>query len=100
MSIETAFGNFFKTESKASGRKLVAEEKVTLASGSDTTILAYVRATPPIRVFLASAGVNQPFGDMRRVKVLSLSEPNSFDVGVHVLLGIGGLLYWASQYLL
>ena len=43
----------------------------------------------PGKGFLASAGVNQPFGDMRRVNVLSLTDPNSFDVGVHVVFGIG-----------
>ncbi len=60
MPIEAAFGNFFKSEIKASGRRLVAEEKLAIANGSDTTVQAYVRASPPVKVTLSAAGVASP----------------------------------------
>ena len=43
------------------------------------------------RAFSPSADVDQPFGDVRRVHVLSLTQPNRFDVGVHVMFGIGDI---------
>jgi hypothetical protein len=57
MSIEGNLGNYFKSEVKASGRKLFAEEKISITGGSDTTILVYVKATPPLKVRLESEGV-------------------------------------------
>ena len=50
MSVEDTFGSFFKPEVKSSGRKLVAQEKVSLSSGSDTGVQAYVRVAPPSKV--------------------------------------------------
>ena len=53
MSVEANFGNLFKPELKSSGRKLLVQEKISLASHSDTGIQAYVRVAPPFRVTLA-----------------------------------------------
>jgi hypothetical protein len=55
--ISEAIANSFKSEIRASGLKLVREEKVTLSSGTDTTVQAYVRASPPVKVLLTSMGV-------------------------------------------
>ncbi len=50
MSIEDTFGSLFKPEVKSSGRKLVAQEKISLSTQSDTSIQAFVRVAPPFRV--------------------------------------------------
>jgi hypothetical protein len=60
MSIEESFGNYFKAEIKASGRKLVAEDKLSLSIGSDTSIQAFVQASPPVKVLFRSAGIGSP----------------------------------------
>jgi len=57
MSIEQRWGNFFKSEIQASGHKLFIQEKVSISSGSDTDIHAYVRAMPPLRVRLSSTDI-------------------------------------------
>jgi hypothetical protein len=59
MSLDERLGNFFKAEVKASGRRLLAEDKISITGGSDTTLLVYVRASPPLRVLLESEGVDQ-----------------------------------------
>lgn len=51
--IET-WANFFKPETQHSGAKLIAQEKVALAGGSDTSVDAYVRVAPPAKVRLSS----------------------------------------------
>jgi hypothetical protein len=56
-NIEEVWGNFFKSEIKSSGLKLFAQEKVSVPSGSDTLIQAYVKASPPIRVRLSSTDI-------------------------------------------
>ena len=58
MSIEDTFGNLFKPEVKSSGRKLFAQEKVSLSTKSDTAIQAYVRVAPPAKVSLASDDIS------------------------------------------
>ncbi len=50
MSTEDTFGNLFKPEVKSSGRKLFAQEKVSLGTQSDTAIQAYIRVSPPFKV--------------------------------------------------
>lgn len=60
MSIETSLGNFFKSETKSSGRKLYAEEKVSVSGGSDTSIQAYVRISPPVRVSFIAEDIGSP----------------------------------------
>jgi hypothetical protein len=60
MSIEEAWGNFFKAEIKASGFKLVAQEKISISSGTDTSIQAYVRVAPPFKVQLTATGIESP----------------------------------------
>jgi len=50
--------NFFKAEIRSSGAKLVAQEKVALAGGSDTAVDAYVRVSPPVKVRLSSADIS------------------------------------------
>ncbi len=60
MSLEESFGNYFKAEIKASGRKLVSEDKLSLSIGSDTTIQAFVQASPPVKVLFRSAGIGSP----------------------------------------
>jgi uncharacterized Zn finger protein len=57
MSVETNFGNLFKPEIKSSGRKLIAGEKVSLSSKSDTFIQAYIRVSPPFKVSFTSEAV-------------------------------------------
>lgn len=52
--IEETFGSLFKPEIKSSGRKLFIQEKVSLTSGSDTAVQAYVRIAPPAKVNLTS----------------------------------------------
>ena len=59
--IEEVWGNFFKSEIKSSGFKLFAQEKVSVPSGSDTLIQAYVKVSPPIRVRLSSADIESPW---------------------------------------
>jgi hypothetical protein len=58
MSIEETFGNYFKPEVKSSGRKLFAQEKVSLSARSETNIQAYVRVAPPFKVTFAAADVS------------------------------------------
>jgi uncharacterized Zn finger protein len=57
MSIEEKWGNFFKAEIKSSGLKLFTQEKVSLTSATDTTIHAFVKAAPPLKVVLSSEGI-------------------------------------------
>lgn len=57
MPIAEAVQNSFKSEVQASGRKLVAQEKVALSGGSDTGVQAYIQASPPVRVTLSSSGI-------------------------------------------
>jgi uncharacterized Zn finger protein len=57
MSIEEKWGNDFKSEIKTSGKKLFAQEKVQIGTGSDTAIQAYVRVAPPSRVKLSSEDI-------------------------------------------
>ncbi len=59
-SIEALFGNLFKPEVKSSGRKLIAQEKVSLSAQSDTDIQAYVRVAPPFKVTLTSENIASP----------------------------------------
>jgi hypothetical protein len=51
------FESFFKPEIQSSGNRLFAEDKVSVSSGSDTEIHAYVRASPPLKVHFSSAGI-------------------------------------------
>jgi hypothetical protein len=60
MSIDTVFGNFFKSEIQSSGRDLFAEGKVSIVTGSDTAIQAYVRVLPPAKVKLSTGSVGSP----------------------------------------
>lgn len=57
MSIDETFGNFFKPESKSSGRKLFSQDKVSIANGSDTSIEAFVRVAPPLKVRLSTEAI-------------------------------------------
>ena len=57
MSIEENFGSLFKPEIKSSGRKLVASDKVSISTHSDTGIQAYVRVSPPFRVTFSADDV-------------------------------------------
>ncbi len=57
MSVEEKFGHFFKAESRRSGEKFLAKSKVTLSSGSETTIQVYVKTSPVTTVLLTSAGI-------------------------------------------
>lgn len=50
MAVEEQFGDLFKSELRTSGRKLFVQEKVSISSGSETAIQAYVRVAPPARV--------------------------------------------------
>jgi hypothetical protein len=54
MAMEDTFGNSFKPEVRSSGRKLFSGDKVSISSGSDTAIQAYVRVAPPFKVTLSS----------------------------------------------
>jgi hypothetical protein len=58
MSIDDTLEGFFKPEVRASGAKLVAQEKVSVSSGSDTGIQAYVRVAPPVRVRLSAEDIS------------------------------------------
>lgn len=60
MEMTAVFETFFKPETRSSGAKLVAQEKVSLSSGSDTGVSAFVKATPPVRVALTSEGIGSP----------------------------------------
>lgn len=60
MSIDTIFGGFFKSEIQSSGHKLFSDEKVSIATGSDTAIQAYVRVSPPAKVKLSADSVGSP----------------------------------------
>lgn len=55
--MSTVWENFFKPETRSSGAKLVAQEKVSLAGGSDTAVDAYVRVSPPVKVRLSTANI-------------------------------------------
>ena len=44
--------HFFKPEVRASGRSLVTQAKVSIQQPSDTEVVAYIRATPPLKVVL------------------------------------------------
>ncbi len=57
MSIEETFGNFFKSDVQSSGSKLFSQEKISIASASDTGVHAYVRVAPPFKVQLASSDI-------------------------------------------
>jgi uncharacterized Zn finger protein len=57
MSIVLTLGCFFKSDAMAAGAKLHALDKVSIPSGSDTSINAYIRVSPPLRVQLASEGI-------------------------------------------
>jgi hypothetical protein len=57
MGLEERFGHFFKAETKSSGRKLFAGEKISISSHSDSGIHAYVRIAPPTKVTFASESV-------------------------------------------
>ena len=50
MNVEDQFSSLFKPELRSSGRKLFSQEKVSISSGSDSAIQAYVRVAPPARV--------------------------------------------------
>jgi hypothetical protein len=60
MSIEEAFGNLFKPEMKSSARKLLAQEKISLGSHSDSLVEVYVRVSPAFRVKLSAEGISSP----------------------------------------
>lgn len=55
--VEEVWGKFFKAEVRTSGAKLFAQEKVSLPSGSDTAIQAYVRVAPPSRVKFSATDI-------------------------------------------
>jgi len=57
MSIEETFGNLFKPEIKSSGRKLIAQAKISLSTQSDTAIQAYVMS-PPCKVTFSSEDIS------------------------------------------
>ena len=57
MSNEERFGNFFKSENKSSGIKLIQQNKVSVSTHSDTRIQAYIKATPPIQVKLYTEAI-------------------------------------------
>src|SRR5688500_6286388 len=57
IEVMTMLENFFKSEVRTSGSKLVAQEKISVPSGTDTDIHAYVRVAPPFRVVLSSKGI-------------------------------------------
>ena len=57
MAIDETWGNYFKSEVRTSGRKLAAQDKVSLAGASDTGIQAFVRVVPPFRVTLTAEDV-------------------------------------------
>ena len=58
MLIEIIFEKYFKPEIQSSGKKLFTEGKVNLSSKSDTTIDAFVRASPAVKVNLMTKGIN------------------------------------------
>jgi hypothetical protein len=58
MSVETTFGNLFKPEVRTSGRKLYAQDKISLSSHSDTAVTAYVRVAPPFKVTLTAQDIS------------------------------------------
>jgi SWIM zinc finger len=58
MSIENLFGNLFKPEVKSAGQKLIAQDKISLTSKSDTGIQAYARTTPAFKVSLVSPSIS------------------------------------------
>lgn len=57
MSIDEAWGSYFKPEVQSSGRKLFSQDKISISSGSDTGIQAFVKAAPPYKVQLSSAEI-------------------------------------------
>lgn len=58
VSIEDTWGNFFKSDVRTSGSRLFAQQKVSISSGSDTGIHAYVKVAPPSRVRLSSTDID------------------------------------------
>lgn len=58
MAVDEQFGNFFKSEVRTSGAKLFREEKVSISAGSDTSVQAYVRMSPPVKVVLTAEGID------------------------------------------
>ena len=60
MSIDEAWGLFFRAEVQASGQKLFAQEKISISSGSDTGIHAFVKLAPPFKVHFATADIASP----------------------------------------
>ncbi len=58
--MEDTFENLFKPEVRSAGRKLFAQEKVSISSGSDTSIQAYVRVAPPFKVVLTAEEIDSP----------------------------------------
>jgi len=47
----------FKPETQASGAKLLSQDKVSIPSGSDTFIQAYIRVAPAVQVRLSSTDI-------------------------------------------
>lgn len=58
MSVEKVWGNFFKSEIKVSGFKLVAQDKVSVSSATDSHVQAFVRAARHLKIQLSSTGVS------------------------------------------
>ena len=57
MSAERQWEAFFKSEVKTSGLKLYKQGKISIPGGSDTSIQAYVRVSPPLKVKLSSVDI-------------------------------------------
>lgn len=58
MSIENTFGNYFKTEIRSSGQKLVQQNKISIPNASDTEVHAYVKVAPPVLVHFSSEDIS------------------------------------------
>lgn len=58
--LEEKLGIFFKPEVKTSGLKLVEQDKISLSSYSDTTIQAYVRVSPSLKVIFLTSNIANP----------------------------------------
>jgi uncharacterized Zn finger protein len=56
--LDEIWENFFKPEVRASGRRLVDQEKVSISSGTDTDVQAFVRNVPSIRVRLSAENIS------------------------------------------
>ena len=57
MAIDQIWGPFFKPEVQTSGHKLFAQDKISITSGSDTGIHAFVKLAPPFKVQFATADI-------------------------------------------